>query len=328
MSISLEHSILGLTDWNCRRNVQVSWASLGTRFAQNTPHSSSSSPTVRPRTPCRGRPLPPWPPAGWEFGTGCISGQNIKALMKAPLGRVQQTPCGLSSWADGRWMWVKHVAIVIVPVHPGTFTTPTLFTQHDPTFSPRTQFAWSHGTTLAGCHQTPNASTTEATCAKVSAYREPCHQMTTTQHPWADGWELSAKCAGVVSIPGHQVCSEHPTQLTFKPHCQPKGTVLWSFPGAMAPCESKLCPRLHQWAKTSGFWRHPAGESAANSLWTESLGRWPGNVGEMCGCCDDPCMPRDLHNTHTFHPTWPNFRPKDSVRMESRHHPSGVSSDT
>lgn len=94
-------------------------------------------------------------------------------------------------------MWVKRVAVVIIPVHPGTFTTPTRFTQHAPTFSPRTQFAWSHGTTLAGCHQTPNASTTEATWARNSACREPWHPMTTTQHPWADGWELSAKCAGV-----------------------------------------------------------------------------------------------------------------------------------
>ncbi len=127
---------------------------------------------------------------------------------------------------------------------------------------------------------------------------------------------------------GTRVCSEHPTQLTIKPHCQPKGTVLWSFPGAMAPCEPKLCPRMHQWAKTSGFWRHPAGESAANFLWTESFGRWSENVGKMCGCCDDPCTPRDLHNTHTFHPTCPNIRPKDPVHRESRHHPSGVSSDT
>ncbi len=160
--------------------------------------------------------------------------------MKAPLGRVQQTPCGLSPWADGWWMWVKHVAIVIVPVHPGTFTTPTLFTQHAPTFSPRTQFAWSHGTTLAGCHQTPNASTTEATWARYSACREPLHPMTTTRHPWADGWELLVKCAGVVSIPGHLGMLRTPTELTIKPHCQPKGTVLWSFLGAMAPCKLSL----------------------------------------------------------------------------------------
>ncbi len=60
-----------------------------------------------------------------------------------------------------------------------------------------------HGTTLAGYHQTPNASTTEATWARDSVCRKPWHPMTTTPHPWADGWELSVKCAGVVSIPGH-----------------------------------------------------------------------------------------------------------------------------
>ncbi len=101
-----------------------------------------------------------------------------------------------------------------------------------------------------------------------------------------------------------------------------------SFPGALAPCELKLWPRLHQWAKTPGFWWNTPGENAANSLWTESLGRWPGNVGKSCGCCDDPCTPRDLNNSHTCHPTYPNIRPKDLVHRESRHHPRGVSTDT
>ncbi len=36
-----------------------------------------------------------------------------------------------------------------------------------------------------------------------------------------------------------------------------------------------------------------------------------GNVGKSCGCCDDPCTPRDLNNSHTCHPTYPNIRPKD-----------------
>ncbi len=53
-----------------------------------------------------------------------------------------------------------------------------------------------------------------------------------------------------------------------------------------------------------------------------------GNVGKSCGCCDDPCTPRDLNNSHTCHPTYPNIRPKDSVHRESRHHPRGVSTDT
>ncbi len=53
-----------------------------------------------------------------------------------------------------------------------------------------------------------------------------------------------------------------------------------------------------------------------------------GNVGKLCGCCDDPCTPRDLNNSHTCHPTYPNIRPKDLVHRESRHHPRGVSTDT
>ncbi len=48
-------------------------------------------------------------------------------------GRMQQTPCGLSSWADGRGMWVNRVAVVMIPVRPETLTTPTRVTQHTPT---------------------------------------------------------------------------------------------------------------------------------------------------------------------------------------------------
>ncbi len=114
-----------------------------------------SSPTVSPRALCSVRSQVPWPLVNWNFGPGCISGQKHQGSDETPLGRMQQTPCGLSPWADG-----------------------------------------------------------------------------------------------------------------------------------------------------------------------------PGNVGKSCGCCDDPCTPRDLNNSHTCHPTYPNIRPKDLVHRESRHHPRGVSTDT
>ncbi len=109
-----------------------------------------SSPTVSPRALCSVRSRVPWPLVNWNFGPGCISGQKHQGSDETPLGRMQQTPCGLSPWADGR-----------------------------------------------------------------------------------------------------------------------------------------------------------------------------GNVGKSCGCCDDPCTPRDLNNSHTCHPTYPNIRPKDLVHRESRHHPRG-----
>ncbi len=116
-------------------------------------------------------------------------GKNIRVLTTPPLGRVQQTSCGLSPLADGRKMLVKCAVVVMIPVRPGIFTTPTHFTRHAPTFDPRTQSTESHGTTLAGCHQTPNASTTEATWARVSVRKEPWHlRTTTTQILWSDGW--------------------------------------------------------------------------------------------------------------------------------------------
>ncbi len=36
------------------------------------------------------------------LGPGCISGQKHQGSDETPLGRMQQTPCGLSPWADGR----------------------------------------------------------------------------------------------------------------------------------------------------------------------------------------------------------------------------------
>ncbi len=130
---------------------------------------------------------------------------------------MQQTPCGLSPWADGREMWVKCAVVVMIPVRPGTFTTPTHFTRHAPTFGPRIQFAWSRGTTLAGCHQTPNPSTTEATWARVSVCKEPWHLRTTiTQILWSNSWAWLAKCVGVLSIPGRTSMLKKPTRVTHQ----------------------------------------------------------------------------------------------------------------
>ncbi len=43
------------------------------------------------------------------------------------------------------------------------------------------------------------------------------------------------------------------TYEKYQAHCHMTVIVQCSFPGALAPCELKLWPRLHQWAKTPGF---------------------------------------------------------------------------
>ncbi len=60
-----------------------------------------------------------------------------------------------SLWTEslGRWpgeMWVNRVAVVMIPVRPGTLTTATRVTQHTPTFGPRTQSTGNRGTTPQG----------------------------------------------------------------------------------------------------------------------------------------------------------------------------------
>ncbi len=253
-----QHSILGLMVGNCRRNVQVSWASLGTRFAQNTPHSSPSSPTVNPRAPCCGRSRVPWLLANQNFAPGCISGQKHQGSEDTPLGRVQQTPCGLSPWADGREMWVKCAVVVMIPVRPGTFTTPTHFTRHDPTFGPRIQFAWSRGTTLAGCHQTPNPSTTEATWARVSVCKEPWHLRTTiTQILWSNSWAWLAKCVGVLSIPGRTGMLKKPTRVTHQALLSDQGLHVVVVLCHHGPLQAENLARVASVGKTSRLWWKP-----------------------------------------------------------------------
>ncbi len=94
-------------------------------------------------------------------------GKNTRVLMKHPWGECSKL---LVDWVLGPMageMWVNRVAVVMIPVRPGTLTTATRVTQHTPTFGPRTQSTGNRGTTPGGCQQTPNASTTEATWARV-----------------------------------------------------------------------------------------------------------------------------------------------------------------
>ncbi len=115
---------------------------------------------------CSVRSRVPWPLVNWNFGPGCISGQKHQGSDETPLGRMQQTPCGLSPWADGRGNVVNRVAVVMIPVRPGTLTTATRVTQHTQ-HSAQGLSPQGIGTTPGGCQQTPNASTTEATWARV-----------------------------------------------------------------------------------------------------------------------------------------------------------------
>ncbi len=170
---------------------------------------------------------------------GLHHGQNIKALMKAPLGRVQQTLP--ADWVLGP-MSVnvsETCGYCDCPCAPRDLHNTTLFTQHDPTFSPRTQFAWSHGTTLAGVIRHLMLRPLKHLCQSLSLQGAvPPDETTQASLGWWLG-TVGAMCR-CREHPWAPVCSEHPHSSNFKPHCQPKGTVLWSFLGAMAPCKLSL----------------------------------------------------------------------------------------
>ncbi len=64
-------------------------------------------------------------------------GKNTRVLMKHPWGECSKL---LVDWVLGPMageMWVNRVAVVMIPVRPGTLTTATRVTQHTPTFGPR-----------------------------------------------------------------------------------------------------------------------------------------------------------------------------------------------
>ncbi len=145
----------------------------------------------------------------WNFGPGCISGQKHQVLMKHPWGECSKL---LVDWVLGPMAGKcgKSCAVVMIPVRPGTLTTATRVTQHTPTFGPRTQSTGNRGTTPGGCQQTPNASTTEATWARVkfAGAMAPEDDHNTDSLVWR---------LGMVSKPRR--CHEHPgrTDMLMKP---------------------------------------------------------------------------------------------------------------
>ncbi len=315
---------LGLTVGDCRRNVQVSWASLGTRFAQNTPHSSPSSPTVNPRAPCCGRSRVPWLLANQNFAPGCISGQKHQGSEDTPLGRVQQTPCGLSPWADGREMWVKCAVVVMIPVRPGHNTH--TFHPTCPNIRPKDSVRMESRHHPSG---TPNPSTTEATWARVSVCKEPWHLRTTiTQILWSNSWAWLAKCVDVLSIPGRTGMLKKPTRVTHQALLSDQGLHVVVVLCHHGPLQAENLARVASVGKTSRlWWKPPWGEcSKLPADWV--LGLMVGESGWNMWLLWLSLCTQGPSQHPTFHPTCPNFQPKDSICMESRHHPSGVSSDT
>ncbi len=113
--------------------------------------------------------------------------KNTRVLIETPLGRCSKL---LVDWVLGPMageMWVNRVAVVMIPVRPGTLTTATRVTQHTPTFGPRTQSTGNRGTTPGGCQQTPNAFNHRSNLGQSLSSLGPWHQRTTTtQILWSD----------------------------------------------------------------------------------------------------------------------------------------------
>ncbi len=98
----------------------------------------------------------------------------------------------------------------------------------------------SHGTTLAWCHQTPNASTTKATWARVSVRKEPWQlRTTTTQILWSDGWACLAKRVGVLSIP----MLKKPTRVTHQALLSDQGHCVVVVPGSNGSLRTETLPQ-------------------------------------------------------------------------------------
>ncbi len=111
------------------------------------------------------------------FVPGCLGPLWTETLAQvASVGKTpgsDETPLGRSSkllvdWVLGPMageMWVNRVAVVMIPVRPGTLTTAHVY-PHTPTFGPRLS-PQGIAAPPRGVSTTPNASTTEATWARV-----------------------------------------------------------------------------------------------------------------------------------------------------------------
>ncbi len=83
-------------------------------------------------------------------------------------------------------------------------------------------------------------------------------------------------------------------------------------PGCLGPLWTETLAQVASVGKnTRVLMKHPWGGMQQTPCGLSPWADGRGNVGKSCGCCDDPCTPRDLNNSHTCHPTYPNIRPKD-----------------
>ncbi len=90
------------------------------------------------------------------------------------------------------------------------------------------------------------------------------------------------------------------------------------FPGCHGSLQTETLPQDASVGKNIRVLMTPRWGECSKLLVDWVLGPMAGNVDELCGCCDDPYTPRDLHNTHIFHPTCPNIRPKDFFRVNEQ----------
>ncbi len=183
-------------------------------------------------------------------------GKNTRVLMKHPWGECSKL---LVDWVLGPMageMWVNRVAVVMIPVRPGTLTTATRVTQHTPTFGPRNLVhRESRHHPRGGVNRHLMLQPPKQPGPEFKFRLGPWHQRTTTtQILWSDGWAWLANRVGVMSTPGRTDMLKKPTRVTHQALVSDQGLNIVVVFAHLGPLQAEALQQLASVGKTSRFW--------------------------------------------------------------------------
>ncbi len=155
-------------------------------------------------------------------------------------------------------MWVNRVAVVMIPVRPGTLTTATRVTQHSAQgLSPQGIAAPPQG----GVNRHLMLQPPKQPGPEFKFRLGPWHQRTTTtQILWSDGWAWLANRVGVMSTPGRTDMLKKPTRVTHQALLSDQGLNIVVVFAHLGPLQAEALQQLASVGKTSRFWGLRASE--------------------------------------------------------------------
>ncbi len=223
----------------------------------------------------------------------------------------QRTTMTWSPWSDSRAWWVTRVGFLSIPVRPGILKTPKHFANHAQLLDQRICVM-----VVLRCHgslQTETLAQVASVVEGLGVWWHPARVVPQLHANWILGPKVGScrvKCVGVVKVPGRTgiiTTTAHFTHIS-RPSAQglsPQG-VCCTLPSGVSSEPWCFCPLMQPGAK---FWfarSHGTRERPQHG----ALGLTVGIDGELCGVFWANLVPRDAHDTCTFHRQFPTISPR------------------